>query len=31
MTKDSTAYQLQMSAEQMLARARELTDIELVD
>ena len=31
MTKNSTAYQLQMSAEQMLARARELTDIDLVD
>ena len=31
MAKNSTAYQLQMSAEQMLARARELTDIDLVD
>ncbi len=31
MTKNSTAYQLQMSAEQMLARARELTGIDLVD
>ncbi len=31
MTKDSKSYQLQMSAEQMLARARQLTDIDLVD
>ncbi len=31
MTEDSKSYQLQMSGEQMLARARELTDIDLVD
>lgn len=31
MTEDSKPYQLRMSAEQLLARARELTGIDLVD